>query len=1399
VALRTGPKDPSRPTRNLWRRCPGVYTPLRKARYTCQVTRTSHRLLSFALGLMFCATAGAQDFDPKGRKRPGGGRPPTQGGTARPPAGGGARPKPPTGQPVPPAGGDMPQRPPGAAPTVLIERYTRVVLAQPGSPFPLQRLAQLYRDRDGNIAQLVKDFEARTAADGETYPAWISLGGVYKIDGRGDDAVKAYEKAIALKPKEAPALLALARLLQDRADLPAARTRYEQALELQTVASDREQTLRALLSLLFDQKDYDAAKAVHDKLVVIAKGSLFVRSEFARELLARGEFARAETEYAALIPLAAGDNRVLAPALKDLGRAQVKGGKTKEALVTLKRALASAGREAGVRSEVYELIAEVHRKEQTLLALIAELEREGANDFPRLVLLGNLYEETGDGSKALLTYKKALAQNPKHLDLRLKVVRILQSQGEIDKAITEYESLVRAAPNNPTFVFELAEAILQRGDRGRAMRLLTEVEGRSGSDEEILSRLADFYGRIGESEKSVAALTKLSQLNTNDPSHIVDLGSRYFQDGKTQLAMQTWRRMLTVVQPRARALSSLGDVLLEHEMSEEAIALFKEAISLDRENPLYKKQLAGAYERTKAYAEAKALWEQVAKKAKDTDDRLLAREVRTRMIAIWGFEKTLQTQLQPLRARFNATPPDLDAGRLLAEVELRLKNPAGAEATMRRVIKLAPSDTETYLALERLLVQSGRSVDAIPLLEQLIAADPKRARDTYQRMGEYAQQNGKDRDAIRFGQRAVELNPDDAEAHRKLADLYYKVQERERAIVEYKAALAKNDRLFIVYFQLADLLMAKGESTEADTLLRRVLKTAPDDELVGRAARQSLLIHLGKGTLEELERDLLPLTVGNPTRPVFRRVLVDLYGSLTFALVKRARSNDAEGEAASKKLSDIGMRAIKPLLDALADTDVGQQRIAVDVLSQVGNRNTGLSLAAYAVGPADPSLRARAMVACANLKDPSLLPKFEAVLFPKDVESGASSDQVSVATAYAVAKLGTARATPLLLRVLRDGTPEMQTFAVLGLGALRERSSKEALQAIIKTPSKGALLRAATTLSLASIGADESAALEMTSTARPALRRSGALALGMSEAALRNPKSVEAVAAALFNSASVRYASDVDDAAARTLGALTAGRVERIDLLPRYEQGQDLENYIMSIGAGRAPAVNRTLALIKYEAAIAKAAAFAARTSPERAVALIDAFGTRQGALAPFIATSELASADAKAKETAVRIAAGLEDTVMLMARAPDSNTRARALDFMARSNSDAAVQTLKSALTDKDEAVVRTALSAIAAAQGPAPLTEDVTQLAASHQAWTVRVLAIDALGALLRTSKANAHVLTKIAGSDPYPVIRERALRELLRTDAALARQAANAALRDADSHVREVAAAIAQGKAP
>jgi tetratricopeptide (TPR) repeat protein len=1286
----------------------------------------------------------------------------------------------------------------------------------------LQRLAQLYRERDGSIAKLIADFESRAAQAGrDQYAASISLAGLYKLDGRTLDAVAKYESAIALKGNDPTAILALAHLHQDRGDIPLARARYEQVLTMQTAPADKEQTLRTLTGIALDQKDWDGAKRFHRALVGLEPTSLFVKGELGRELYNRGEYERAEVELEDVVAAAAGDNRALAPALRELGRAQAKGHKNGAALATLKKAVATAGTQSALRAQIYEIVAEIYRADQRLPALIKQLEDEHPNDFARLALMGSLYEETGDSTKAIETYRRALESDPKQLDVRLRMIRLLQANGDLDKAIAEYEGLIRAAPNNPQFVFEECEAMLQSGDRFRALKLVTDLEARAAGDEEVLARVADFYARIGESAKSLKVLQRLAQTTSGDPGHLVDLGDRYFQDGDVPLAVQTWKRILAVTQSRAKALCALGDVYLEHELIADALAAYKEAVQIDPANLSYKKALAAAYERARSYRDARALYEEIVAKAKEKGDKALARECRTRIVTLWGLERVLEQRLPGLRQQFGATPPDVEAGRTLAEAQLHLRRLADAEATLRRVVELSPGDAEGYLALERVFVQESKNADAISVLEKLAQVEPRRARELYERMAQYALQIYKDDDAIRYAARVVELNPDDAEGHRRLGEMYRSKQDVDHAIVEFHASIAKNDRLFPVYFELADMLLSKGQTDEADRLFRRVVRGAPDEDLIARAARLSMQINLGKGTLESLEQDLLPLAIGNPRASIYRRLLVEIYGSLTFGLVQRVRHGISQEAAdARAALARVGARAVKPLLDALADQDVSQQRIAIDVLAFVQNRNAAVPLFVYATGPAEPALRARAMLACGALADASLVPKYDALLYPRDPSGPQAglADSVAVAATWGLARMQDARALPLLRRITHSGTPPMRALAALGLGIAHDKASLPDVAAIATSVDAGNVARAAAAYALGDLDARVQlpALLEIAENGDPLPRRMALLGLArMSALARKEPawqgEAVQAMADAAFpGQRDGPHGKAEAEAVAQTAAAalaMVAGATDKARLqvaereaMPVPEGTLDVDALLGELVQRNVPDADRAAALTRFADPILRAALAALRTSGDRARTVLDALGTGQGELSPFVARGATGPAADKARA----IAAALEPSIIPFAHHPDPALRMKAIVLVAYSSSDAAAEAVAAGLEDPSEPVQRVALAVVAASRiDGAPVhaggraVTAVARILGAHQSWAMRVLAASALGRLgLAGAGSQARgALIEAADKDPYALVRQAALEALATFDSTTARGlGTRMAASDPEPRVRDAAKAIA-----
>jgi tetratricopeptide (TPR) repeat protein len=1389
--------------------------------------RVRPHLLAACLALAVAAPAIAPraahaDFDPTGRSKK---RPPKPGSGPAKPGSGPAKP----GKPGKPK--DEEEGRAARSPDATIAHYTPIALSAPSEPVPVARLVQAYRERDGNLKKLVDDFEKRAAAGGpDAWAAKVVLAGVYTTDGRYEDAVRTYQQAIAERPTVPWAMLALGQLQADRQDKAAARATLEGALPLLKNGADVEKTTRQLFSLSLDLKDYEGAKRYHEALVKAAGGSLYVKAELGRELLARGDYERAEAELREMVKASAGDNRALAPALRDLGAALAKEKKMDEAMATLKRALAVAGSAAGVRSQILAVMTDAYRAEGKLAELVAILEAEHPGDFQRLAMMGALYEETGDVDKAIATYRKALAVEGKQIDVRLKLVHLLQTAGELDQAIKEYEGLIKAAPNNPDFVFELCETLIQRGDRPKALRLLGELEARAHEDD-VLAAVADFYERVEEKDRSLKVLQKLAASNGGDPAHVIDLGDRYYQAGDKKRALETWARIKVVVPNRAKAEATLGEVYLDHDMAVEALAALREAVQLEPSNVRYKKTLATALERAATslgspamrYGEARAIWEELLA-GPGGADKILAREARTHIVSLWALTRELPAQVTPLSTRFSGPKPDLEAGRLLAEVLRKLHRLPEAEAALRRVVELAPGDEESLLALERVLVQEQNLEGAIAVLQKLVDVDDKRAREFYQRMAEYAAQLYHDDDAIKFYVEAVKLSPNDATGHQKLGGMYKRRGDVPRAIAELRLAIAQNDRLFPVYFDLAELLLSTGQIDEADRLFRRVVRASADEELVARAARMSMQVNLGKGTLSELERELLPVAVGNPQKTIYRRLLVELYGAMTFPLVQKLKAEGprAAGAAAARaELGRIGARAVKPLLDALADDKEAQQEIAIHVLAYVENRNAGPALYNYATGSADKALRVRAMIACGALRDPALLPRYEQMLAPKEgAATVLPSDAIAVAAAWGVARMGDKKAEPLLVRLLSSPAPDVRALAALGLGLGHDRKYAPALAALARSPEAGAIARAAATYGLAELGAGadpqiylanaqsnegplrEAALLAM---ARAAAKDDGGKARSPADAARVSPldpsSETDAVASGVFSPDDGLRGAAVLAGAALATHAYHRSR----EALPVPDGALTLRDVLAGLGPDPYGPTDRAEALLALAPSLRKAAVAAVSTSPDRARAVADALlaGGARPSLLPLVDPAEKLDPklEAPVNEAIESIAAAVVPGFVALVRHPSVDVRTRAVEVLARRPEAEAQAAVVDALDDPDEGVRRAALAAAGSVRAARPdgasdkLVAAVAHLVKESPSWPLRVRAAEALGRLGEGGGAGAKVvvdtLSAAARGDDYALVREAAARALAPVDPAAARPVlADLAAKDPEPRVREAA---------
>jgi tetratricopeptide (TPR) repeat protein len=166
-----------------------------------------------------------------------------------------------------------------------------------------------------------------------------------------------------------------------------------------------------------------------------------------------------------------------------------------------------------------------------------------------------------------------------------------------------------------------------------------------------------------------------------------------------------------------------------------------------------------------------------------------------------------------------------DSLRLLAALAIKSSNIALAEESLMQLRKLQPGDFAANLALAELYFNSGRPVDAIPLIEASIKTDPKRSA-SYLLLADALGEAGRNQEMITPLEACLELTPDEFAAHANLAFAYYTAGRSDEAIFQAQWCLARSPNFNKVRLILAHAQRDKGEHAAS---LATVVRAEPEN------------------------------------------------------------------------------------------------------------------------------------------------------------------------------------------------------------------------------------------------------------------------------------------------------------------------------------------------------------------------------------------------------------------------------------------------------------------------------------------------------------------------------------------------------------------------------------------
>ena len=973
----------------------------------------------------------------------------------------------------------------------LVARYKRLLESQPNSSYALDRIVRLYRTHS-TAKRLLAEYEGKARAKPRSFALQVIVGRLCERSAQLARALEHYLAASKLRPKSSPSAELVARLYQRLGRHQEAQKSYEQALALSHSDGRKKRILRALASSALAAGNSERGLLHLRALLALAPQSTTIQVEVATVLVRLKRHPEALAQYQQVLKRTQ-DTAVRADILREMGKLEESLGHHDAAIATYRKAMRLAAHGHFLRKELTDRIISIHRHRDDLATLIRYYERKWKRrGHFEWEVLARLYDETGSEEHATKAYRQALTSNPRAIETRTRYIALLERSGNAAAVLAQVRMLVSSAPGEPRYQIDLGRRLHASGLLVDAIRVLETCGRRFPKDAGVHAALADLYGRWGERARAMREARILVQIEPHDDAHLINLGEQLFQQGKKSQALQTWKRLLTVIPQRHKALAQLAAVHAEHDLAETAKTYYEHAIALQPKFIPYLRSLALLLERKRRDRAALVYWRRILTVAAEQQAARTAREARSHLIDIAHRTYALRGEMRASQRRFERTPPDIDAGLFLAEGYRKLGNLGSAAKVYREIVSKDPRQIEAWQALETVYRQQRRLARAVQVLKRLAELQPGQRKDYYQRIANLQLRLYNDSEALRYGHLALQIGQQDARSYARLAELYEQREDFDHALEALRKAVELSPTLESARFSLARLFVKRGAFQEAEGAYRGLLRRTKKPETARRAFRKALVLSSYLGRVDALERDLVARAAQHsPIAETYRRLLVSLYQRSVPRLIYEARYADPERRRrANTALLKIGVRGMAPLLDDLANsaTNLERKLQVVTMLGYLGNANATPALLriiasttptprALVIRPTGPrygaatgdrkamQMRVAATVALGRLADPKALRALDKLL------RGAREGILREAAAWALSQYRSPGAEHALFSALGDRRSAVQMFACVGLGRQGRAENIPALEEVLLDHGRAEAVRAACAWALGALGA----------------------------------------------------------------------------------------------------------------------------------------------------------------------------------------------------------------------------------------------------------------------------------------------------------------------------------------
>ena len=633
--------------------------------------------------------------------------------------------------------------------------------------------------------------------------------GLY-VDGKNEDALVLFDKALAHAADSGSDAAGVARVLFQRAMVEHALGRTDQA------ATDLEKAVELDPDLF----------AAHYNLAIYSAGACSVADSLERAI--------GEAEAAVrLQPDSALAHRLLGSLYQQAGRYE-------DALASLQNALSHDDQDP----LTYQLLASTYRalgdepaaaqaSQQAIALHQAFLASQPADAYESQLALGDAYVGAGQYQEAVAAYRAAASLNPAAGAPHLGLGNASYWQGDSDQAIAEYRQAAGLTPQDPNPVLLTGLIQAEQGDLAGAIASQEQAARLSTCDPAPHLLLGGLYFQQDDYANAAAAYEDALALDPTDADAWYVLGSLRNQQDDLAGAVEAARKAVEFEPEMVEAQRLLALSLFHLGENEDALPAAQSLVSLEPQSAANQSLLGDIYFGLQQWEDAANAYEAALALADDASTRTVLGMIRMQL-------GQMDAAVDQYQAALAVDPGDGLAWQGLGGAYAQQGQLAEAANAFEQSLAVADSAL-TRGQLASVYQQQGEIDNAIAQYEQAVALDSSQPRWRVRLGGLYASQ-GRLAEAEAAFRAALDDDPENAEALAGLAGAAYRQCSVSTAVQSMAAAAALSPAY---RGSLAAFYEAQGRVADAEALYTE-LGQAPEDDVFAHLAVADYLFRSGR-------------------------------------------------------------------------------------------------------------------------------------------------------------------------------------------------------------------------------------------------------------------------------------------------------------------------------------------------------------------------------------------------------------------------------------------------------------------------------------------------------------------------------------------------------------------------